>query len=60
MEDAGIVSLPIRGAWIEIRKRCHGRTFPPSLPIRGAWIEICTTIYEVMQLGVAPHPGSVD
>ena len=36
-----VVSLPVRGAWIEISERYveHGRLHP-SLPVRGAWIEI--------------------
>ena len=35
------VSLPARGAWIEIsRLREHLRLHRPSLPARGAWIEI--------------------
>ena len=34
-------SLPIRGAWIEIRpSRRAGTGCPASLPTRGAWIEI--------------------
>ena len=33
-------SLPVRGAWIEIRRSCRIRVFSSSLPVRGAWIEI--------------------
>ena len=38
------VSLPVRGAWIEIRimKTVH-LTADRSLPVRGAWIEIWRT-----------------
>ena len=35
------VSLPVRGAWIEIRRfTARKRTCRPSLPVRGAWIEM--------------------
>ena len=34
------MSLPVRGAWIEIpRRRCHTAR-RESLPVRGAWIEM--------------------
>ena len=34
-------SLPVRGAWIEIRgRRSTSGSAPRSLPVRGAWIEI--------------------
>ena len=34
-------SLPVRGAWVEIRKCGRARTLPRvSLPVRGAWVEI--------------------
>ena len=33
-------SLPVRGAWIEIRRTSRKRCGKPSLPVRGAWIEI--------------------
>ena len=34
-------SLPVRGAWIEIRRHMRLRTEErPSLPVRGAWIEM--------------------
>ena len=36
-------SLPIRGAWIEIRWPRRRATWRRSLPIRGAWIEIGKT-----------------
>ena len=57
---AEIMSLPIRGAWIEIQD-C-GEEEPPwlSLPIRGAWIEICYVVRGHIGIAVAPHPGSVD
>ena len=36
----GVVSLPVRGAWIEIVKRWITSAFCASLPVRGAWIEM--------------------
>ena len=34
-------SLPVRGAWIEIRSKHHPQAAcPQSLPVRGAWIEM--------------------
>ena len=34
------MSLPSRGAWIEISSAEHRTVSRPSLPSRGAWIEI--------------------
>ena len=34
------MSLPVRGAWIEINLKMHRRQKWMSLPVRGAWIEI--------------------
>ena len=44
---AYLLSLPARGAWIEILKfNCHCFALRVSLPARGAWIEIVSsTIY---------------
>ena len=54
------MSLPVRGAWIEIclggRNECNN----PSLPVRGAWIEISDVDRSNGQIGVAPCEGSVD
>ena len=36
-----ILSLPARGAWIEIQPRPWRGSALESLPARGAWIEIC-------------------
>ena len=35
------VSLPVRGAWVEIEggSEC-GRSAAASLPVRGAWVEM--------------------
>ena len=39
------MSLPIRGAWIEIRETFGGANdLETSLPIRGAWIEILAMV----------------
>ena len=54
------VSLPSRGAWIEIAVH---RTWPrtaESLPSRGAWIEIMKTLKTYRLENVAPLTGSVD
>ena len=34
------MSLPVRGAWIEIGARVSIDSMRLSLPVRGAWIEI--------------------
>ena len=54
------VSLPSRGAWIEILLlTCvYGRML--SLPSRGAWIEIVTKKARFSTGHVAPLAGSVD
>ena len=36
------MSLPVRGAWIEMQTSFGGTTATGSLPVRGAWIEIDT------------------
>ena len=35
------LSLPVRGAWIEMFRALSYATKTASLPVRGAWIEIC-------------------
>ena len=35
-----VVSLPVRGAWIEIASPFPPVEIVPSLPVRGAWIEM--------------------
>ena len=54
------LSLPVRGAWIEIRKCGRARTLPRSLPVRGAWIEMIALYASESALLVAPRAGSVD
>ena len=54
------LSLPSRGAWIEITLQ---RLLPPgvlSLPSRGAWIEIVLENIGTRFVHVAPLAGSVD
>ena len=34
------MSLPVRGAWIEIEVAAYFNQMAESLPVRGAWIEI--------------------
>ena len=33
-------SLPVRGAWVEIKSSKRGQNDGRSLPVRGAWVEI--------------------
>ena len=55
------VSLPSRGAWIEIpNRREPGNPGPGSLPSRGAWIEIPHLVDTPEGFLVAPLTGSVD
>ena len=55
------MSLPVRGAWVEIRNFLRFfQDFILSLPVRGAWVEIFTRLYRyVSGLIVAPRAGSV-
>ena len=40
-EPPSLLSLPVRGAWVEISLRRHRRLLMiASLPVRGAWVEI--------------------
>ena len=34
------LSLPVRGAWVEMSMYEIVPTMKPSLPVRGAWVEI--------------------
>ena len=38
------MSLPVRGAWIEINASAQSSIADWSLPVRGAWIEISSVI----------------
>ena len=39
---AAKVSLPVRGAWVEISSPNASLEIHLSLPVRGAWVEIAT------------------
>ena len=54
------MSLPARGAWIEITKFAPMIRAVWSLPARGAWIEISITSLTILVMSVAPREGSVD
>ena len=55
------MSLPMRGAWIEIYLYLEcTKAGTTSLPMRGAWIEIYGLADSTFALNVAPHAGSVD
>ena len=54
------LSLPVRGAWVEIIPCLWGSVhFRASLPVRGAWVEIAERAVWRMGLLVAPRAGSV-
>ena len=55
-----LLSLPMRGAWIEMYLIAHIIISLTSLPMRGAWIEILALPLLHCLLNVAPHAGSVD
>ena len=55
-----VLSLPMRGAWIEITEEYEYLKKCLSLPMRGAWIEIVSFALLVGVFLVAPHAGSVD
>ena len=38
----GVLSPPVRGAWIETMKHAPCEVMPVSPPVRGAWIETCS------------------
>ena len=53
------MSLPVRGAWIEISSPdWPGRVGPGSLPVRGAWIEITHQRKEGAERGSLPVRGA--
>ena len=55
-----VMSLPTRGAWIEMEVMYHEKLEEMSLPTRGAWIEILKKGVNCVDARVAPHTGSVD
>ena len=54
------MSLPLRGAWIEIAYAWRLEQLFESLPLRGAWIEMFTALDQATASDVAPPAGSVD
>ena len=54
------LSLPVRGAWIEMVSQRSMSSSSPSLPVRGAWIEIGHDPLSELFSSVAPRAGSVD
>ena len=58
--QVGKASLPVRGAWIEMRMDKNGCIPVASLPVRGAWIEISASPSGISKRKVAPRAGSVD
>ena len=59
-DEHRVLSLPVRGAWIEITSLTITANAHRSLPVRGAWIEIPDWGMENAELGVATRAGSVD
>ena len=53
------LSLPVRGAWVEITTCNAIRQGVLSLPVRGAWVEIPAVRIFPLVSGVAPRAGSV-
>ena len=41
--ETRIRSLPVRGAWVEIKSRLLVFRMLVSLPVRGAWVEMFAT-----------------
>ena len=54
------MSLPARGAWIEIGALACHCLVSLSLPARGAWIEMYKQRRAIHEVNVAPRTGSVD
>ena len=55
-----LLSLPMRGEWIEMICFPTRLLSRPSLPMRGEWIEILTVSLMLALLAVSPHAGRVD
>ena len=55
-----MMSLPLRGEWIEIRIIFASITAIASLPLRGEWIEMAKNYAERCRLEVSPFAGRVD
>ena len=54
------LSLPVRGAWVEIAQAADELSeVATSLPVRGAWVEIGRRTRSAARQCVAPRAGSV-
>ena len=52
------MSLPVRGAWIEISLHKYHSNHKASLPVRGAWIEIGSATGTIRQGTSLPVRGA--
>ena len=52
------MSLPVRGAWIEILVKKDTSPSSASLPVRGAWIEIDLTFFRLWEQMSLPVRGA--
>ena len=55
-----LLSLPMRGEWIEILQHPVAALPAESLPMRGEWIEIASPCRMWRTRNVSPHAGRVD
>ena len=55
-----LLSLPMRGEWIEMIVYNNKTLSTRSLPMRGEWIEISTNVCSRLCFLVSPHAGRVD
>ena len=53
------MSLPVRGAWVEIVPNFGSLWSTMSLPVRGAWVEMVIDYQSAGFTEVAPRAGSV-
>ena len=53
------MSLPVRGAWVEMKIRQESSEISASLPVRGAWVEMSFGGANLEIPSVAPRAGSV-
>ena len=58
IDREGQVSLPVRGAWIEIPVPATEEGTNRSLPVRGAWIEIVDAGIRLVHAGSLPVRGA--
>ena len=58
--DELVMSLPVRGEWIEILYSGKLYSVYGSLPVRGEWIEILENFYIDLHRAVSPREGRVD